>query len=172
MKFMRICNWPVSKVLFINSAMQMKMCHTAHQKVVRPAWIYSQYSMKLTRKLQAYLFVRITPRMQSSQSLVGEDSGYNADCSQWMPTVRLCSQVCKLWTADQVAFYMWQAFFMPLPFPSVDCIWRWGIVLIQFTAKFALSLYNGPCPSKEFHSTHMFSNSPVPHVNQLQRSLL
>jgi hypothetical protein len=33
-----------------------------------------------------------------------------------------------------------RAFFTPLPYPSMDCIWIWGFLLIPFTAKSALSL--------------------------------
>ena len=53
MKFVRICSWPVSKVLLINCAVQMKMCLISHQKFVRQVCIFSQYSHKLTTKLQA-----------------------------------------------------------------------------------------------------------------------
>jgi hypothetical protein len=37
-KFTRICSWPVSKVLLINCARQMKMCLIIHQKVVQQFW--------------------------------------------------------------------------------------------------------------------------------------
>ena len=45
---------------------------------------------------------------------------------------------------------------------TMDCIWRWGFLLIPFTAKSALSLCNWPRPNKQFHSTHvlLFSSAP------------
>ena len=59
MKFVRICCSPVSKVLLINCVMQMKMCLIT-QMFVRQVWIFSQYSHKLTTKLQAHLSAPIT----------------------------------------------------------------------------------------------------------------
>ena len=64
-KFARICSWPVSKVLRVKRAMQIKICLIAYHKVVRQVWIFSQYSVKLTTKSQMYLFV--AQRMHSLQ---------------------------------------------------------------------------------------------------------
>jgi hypothetical protein len=50
-KFVRICIWPVSKVLLIICEVQMKMCLIAHQKFVRQVWIFNQYFLKMTIKL-------------------------------------------------------------------------------------------------------------------------
>jgi hypothetical protein len=47
--------------------MQMKMRLIDYQKVVRLVWIFVQYSLKLTTKLQVYLFVPISPRMHNLQ---------------------------------------------------------------------------------------------------------
>jgi hypothetical protein len=65
--FIGICSRPLSKVLLINCAMPMKMCLITHQKVVQQVWIINQYSLKLMIKLQVYLFVLITQRMQNLQ---------------------------------------------------------------------------------------------------------
>ena len=70
MKFVRICSWPVSKVLLINCIMQIKMCLIDHQKIVRQVCIFSEYSVKMTTKLQAYLSVPINQSMHSSQSVL------------------------------------------------------------------------------------------------------
>jgi hypothetical protein len=69
MKFVRICSWPVSWVLLINCSMQMKICLIGHQQVVRQVWIFSLCSLKLITKFQANLFVPITQRMHSLQSV-------------------------------------------------------------------------------------------------------
>jgi hypothetical protein len=57
------------------------------------------------------------------------------------------------------------AFFTPLSYPSMECIWRWGFMLIHFMAKSMLSLCSGPCPKKQFHSTNTFPTSPLLHVD-------
>jgi hypothetical protein len=84
------------------------------------------------------------------------------DCSQRTPTLRLRSNCGRLtrWLCTRD-----RAFFTPLPYQSVDCIWRWGNLLIQFTAKSTLSLCNGPYPNKDFHCIQTFSNAPTLHVN-------
>jgi hypothetical protein len=41
----------------IKPATQMKICLIAYHKFVRQVWIFGQHSVKLTTKLQAYLFV-------------------------------------------------------------------------------------------------------------------
>ena len=52
-----------------------------------------------------------------------------------------------------------RAFFTPLPYPSTDCVWRWGFLLIPFTVKSAPSLCNWPRPNKQFHSTHTHTHT-------------
>ena len=49
--------------------MQMNMCLIGHQKAVRQVWIFSHRSLKLTTELQAYLFVPISQRRHSLQSV-------------------------------------------------------------------------------------------------------
>jgi hypothetical protein len=82
--------------------------------------------------------------------------------SQRTPTLRPCSNCGRL---TRWLFTCDRAFFTPLPYQSVDSIWRWGNRLIQFTAKSMLNLCNGPYPNKEFHCTNSFSNAPTLHVN-------
>jgi len=45
----------------------MKMWLNSHQKVVRQVWIFSPYALKLTTKLQAYLFVPFIQRTYNLQ---------------------------------------------------------------------------------------------------------
>jgi hypothetical protein len=52
-------------------------------------------------------------------------------CANWVRPSRW------LFTRDR-------AFFTPLPYPSTDHIWRWGFLLIPFTAKSALSHCDWP----------------------------
>ena len=130
-KYVRICSWPVSKVLLINCAMRMKMCLITHQKFVRQVWIFSQYSHKLMTKLQGHLSVPITLKHALLAICMGEHSGHYAECAVhcyqtcvrferanvqipsdcgWRtPALGQCCQVCELRTADQVAFYTWQS---------------------------------------------------------------
>jgi hypothetical protein len=185
-EFVGVCSWPVLKVLLINCELQMKMCPIAHQKVFgRPEfsvnipwnWWQNCNLTSLSRSL----------RECTVAVCMSEVSGQYAGCA-----IHSC-QTCLMlerahmqipWTAangcQQLGYVLrcvncgwltgWlfahdRAFFTPLPYQSVDCIWRWCILLIQFTAKSILSLRNEHCPNKHFHSTHTFSNSPTPHVN-------
>jgi len=62
----------------------MKMCLIDYQKVVWQVWIFIQYSLKLTTKLQAYLFVPISERMHNLQivwvkiQVTMQDASYTA----------------------------------------------------------------------------------------------
>jgi len=101
--------------------MQMKICLIAYHKVVRYVWIFSQYSVKLTTKLQAYLFV--TQRMHSLQfvweKITGHYEGTALHCCQTRLSLVVLTfnsprtavddytgQYCRVWDmkrADQVA---------------------------------------------------------------------
>jgi hypothetical protein len=160
MKVVTICSCRVSKFLLINCVMQMKMCLFAHQKVVRQVWIFRQYSMKMTTKLWAYLFVPITQKNVHLAVCMVSDSSHCARCAahfcqtcltleraywdrgRFMPTLGQCSRVCELrWLVTRD-----RAFFTPLSYPLTDCIWRWGFMPIHFMAKSALSFYSAPHP--------------------------
>jgi len=67
----------------------------SHQKVVRQVWIFSQCSLKLATKLQAYLFVPINQRMHSSQSVWAKIQVCETHLSD-MPNTWTC------WRADRL----------------------------------------------------------------------
>ena len=157
-------------------------------------WIISQYSLKLMTKLQAYLFFLITQRMQNLQfvwvkiQVTRQDVPYTPVRHAYHLSVLMCrlpqtvTDGCQhsgnvLGHANWGQLSKWhftheRSFYMPLPYPATNCIWRWCFLLIEFAEKSVLSLCNRFCPNKEFHSTNMFFSSPVLHVNLLWRALL
>jgi len=179
----RICSWLVSKVLLINCAMQMKMCLITHQKFVRLDFqsVFPQTDDKIASAslcpdylTHALLVICVGEdsdhyagcAVHSYQTYVRLERAYvqsSSDCGWRTPKLGQRFQVCEL-RCRQVAFTRDRAFFTPLPYPSTDCIWRWGFLLISFTRKSALTLCNWPRQNKQFHSTHT-SYSPALHFD-------
>jgi hypothetical protein len=89
-------------------------------------------------KLQVYLFVLITQRMQNLQfvwmkiQVAMQDVPYTpvrhayecayvwftSDYGRWTPTFRQCSRACKLRTVDQEALYTWKSLLHANALPS------------------------------------------------------
>jgi hypothetical protein len=159
----------------------MKMCPIAHQKVfgwlefsVNIPWNWWQNCQltSLSRSLRectvAVCMSEVSGQyagcaIHSCQTCLMLERAHmqiTLNCSQWMPTLRLCSQVCELWTADRLAFCTWQSLLHTTALPISGLHLQMVHLLIQFTAKSVLSLRNEHCPNKQFHSTHTFSNTP------------
>jgi len=68
--------------------------------------------------------------------------------------------VCANWRRPtRWLFRRDRAFFRPRPYPSMDCIWRYGCMSSHFMAKSVLRPYNGPHPNKHTHT-----NKPRTHT--------
>jgi hypothetical protein len=182
-KFIRICSWPVSKVMLINCVMHIKMCLITHQIVrqfsVNIPWNWRQNCKRtsLSQTIKActvpnlyrwrfWSLCRMHRTLLSDMpiawaSIHAERLGLRLmHANTWV-------MFSGVWTKDSQpgGFYTQQTFIMPWPYPLTDCILRWDFQLIQFMAKSGPSLCNGPHSNKESHGMHMFSNSPVLHVD-------
>ena len=181
--FVRIYSWPVLEVMLINCVVQIKMCLVTHQRVVwqfsvNIPWNWRQNCKRtsLSHSINACIVCNLYRRFWSlcrmHHTLLSDMPtawvGIHADCLGLRPMdANTWAMFSGVRTEDgrPGGFYMQQTFFTPWPYLLTDCIWRWGFQKIQFTAKSALSLCNGPHPNKEFHSMHTFSNSPLLHVD-------
>jgi hypothetical protein len=165
-KIVRNCSWPVSKVLLINRALQMKICLIANQNVVQQVWIFRQYFLKMKDNILNAPLCPYHSKNAQFAICMGEDSGCTEHSCQTCLTVeRAYVQIasdcgrqmphsdnvlgCRNWGRPTRLFFTRdRTVFTPLPYPSTDCIWRWGFMSIHFMAKSALSFHNGPRPNK------------------------
>ena len=86
-----------------------------------------------------------------------------SDCGRRKPTLGQCTRKCERGRSTRWLFTRDRAFFTPLRCPPMDRNWRWSFMSIYFMAKSALSLHNGPRPSKLSPPTHTHTHSVTPH---------
>jgi hypothetical protein len=133
--------------------------------VIDTSFITSQFIMNLNFFLHIFTFCvqcllggHHPPRCTGTHEL--------RSCAWWLEAFLLTFVRCVNWGRPTWwLFTLDRHFFTPLPYPLTDWIWRWGFLLIPFTAKSKQIICNWPRPNKHFHSTHTLSYSPAIHVD-------
>jgi hypothetical protein len=156
-KFVRICSWPVSEVMLINCVVQSKMWPSLftglfgnfqsifHETDDKTASVLLSWSIVRNLYRRFWSLCRMHHTLLSDMSIAWASIRADSLGLRTMD-VNTWAMFSGVRTEDgrPGGFYMQQTFFTPRPYLSTDCIWRWGLELIQFIVKSALSLCNGP----------------------------